>query len=157
MLRALLGDRFRLRTHEETRQLAVYDLVVERGGSKVPVTKDVTAMPTVHVAAGALELTNATSATFASQLSYAVARPVLDRTRLSGTFDFRLQWTPVPGEDGGPTTAGLPAVVAGSSDATTNGPSLFTALREQLGLQLEPDRGPVVVIVIDHVELPRPD
>jgi uncharacterized protein (TIGR03435 family) len=102
-------------------------------------------------------MTNTTAATFASQLSYAVARPVVDRTRLSGTFDFTLEWTPVPGEDGGPTTAGLPAGVPAPSVATTNGPSLFTALHEQLGLQLQPGRGPVAVIVIDHVDLPRPD
>jgi uncharacterized protein (TIGR03435 family) len=110
----------------------------------------------VRTGLGLVELTNATAATFASQLSYAVARPVIDRTQLSGRFDFRLEWTPQPGEDGGPTTAGLPpAVIAPIPDS--NGPSIFTALREQLGLRLKTTRAPVDVLVVDHVELAAPD
>ena len=156
MLRALLQERFQLRTHDESRREPVYELVTDRKPTRVPATKDASAQPVVRAGPGLVELTNATAATFASQLSYAVARPVIDRTQLTGRFDFRLEWTPEPGEDGGPTTAGLPATVDAPRPAP-NGPSIFSALREQLGLRLNASRAPVDVVVIDHVELPSPD
>jgi uncharacterized protein (TIGR03435 family) len=156
MLRALLADRFQLRTHDDSRREPVYELVADRKATRVPATRDANAKPLVRVGPGLVELTNATAATFASQLSYAVARPVIDRTQLSGLFDFRLEWTPEPGEDGGPTTAGLPATVDVPRPAP-NGPSIFTALREQLGLRLNGTHGPVDVVVVDHVELPASD
>jgi uncharacterized protein (TIGR03435 family) len=67
-------------------------------------------------------------------------RPIIDRTGLTGTFDFHLEWT--PDQVTGPQ----------SDDAT--GPSIFTAIQEQLGLKLESARGPVEVFDIDHVERP---
>jgi uncharacterized protein (TIGR03435 family) len=157
MLVTLVTDRFHLHTHRGMRMLPIYELVVERTGSKVPTTKDANTKPAVQVLAGSLALTNATSATFASQLSYAVARQVLDKTNLSGRFDFVLAWTPLSGEDDGPTTSGLPRGTDQSPPTTPDGPSLFTALREQLGLKLEATKGPVDVLVIDHVEKPTPD
>ena len=157
MLRTLLEERFQLHTHQETRNLPVYVLVVDRNGPKVPRTQDVSAKPTVQAVPGSVRLTNATSATFASQLSYSVARPVIDETRLSGTFDFALMWTPLPNEDGVPTTAGLPAGVSEQASAIGEGASIFTAIREQLGLRLNATRGPVDVLVIDHVKKPTPD
>jgi uncharacterized protein (TIGR03435 family) len=157
MLRTLLGDRFHLRTHDESRREPVYELVADRRPPRVPATKDPNAQPEVHVGSGLMDLSNATAATFASQLSYAVARPVLDRTQLLGRFDFHLEWTPEPGEDGGPTTAGAPATVNAPQPATSNGPSIFGALREQLGLRLNAGRGPVDVVVVDHVEVPAAD
>lgn len=108
MLRTLLEDRFQLHSHSETRKIPVYEVVVDSKGSKVPITKDKESKPTVRAQTGSIELTNATSATFASQLSYALAQPVIDKTNLSGNFDFAIQWTAEPGEDGGPTTSGQP-------------------------------------------------
>jgi len=73
-----------------------------------------------------------------------VQRLVVDRTGLTGHYDFELRWT----SDG-------PA--ASSPSATAGNPSLFTAVEEQLGLKLESTTGPVDVVVIDHVERPTPD
>jgi uncharacterized protein (TIGR03435 family) len=157
MLRTLLEERFQLRTHDDRRNLPVYALAIDRGGLKVPRARDVNARPTVRAVPGSLGLTNATSATFASQLSYSLARPVIDQTNLSGTFDFALEWTPLPGEDGGPATAGLPPAANEPPPTASEGASIFTAIREQLGLRLNPARGAVEVLVIDRVERPTPD
>ena len=108
MLRSLLEDRFQLRSHSEKRRIPVYELAVDRKGSKLQRVTDGDTKPVVRVTPGSIQLTKATPATFASQLSYAVGRPVIDKTGLSGEFNFAIEWTPEPGEDGGPTTAGLP-------------------------------------------------
>lgn len=82
-------------------------------------------------------------------LSVFVGRTVVDRTGLTGTFDFDLTWTPDPM---------LRAPADGNRPATDgSGLSLFTALQEQLGLRLESTKGPADVVVIDHVEKPTPD
>jgi len=154
MLRALIEDRFQLRSHSEKRQLPVYELSLDRKGSKVPRVKGNETQADVRVAAGSIQLTKATAATFAGQLSYALGRPVIDRTGLSGEFDFALEWTPEPGEDGGPTTAGLPHGARDRPASAAEGPSIFTAIPEQLGLRLTSGRGPVEVIVIDDVQMP---
>jgi uncharacterized protein (TIGR03435 family) len=78
---------------------------------------------------------------FARVLSQSVQRIVVDRTGLTGNYDFDLSWTPDQ--------------MARGADAT--GASIFTALQEQLGLKLDAARGPVDVLVIDHVERPTPD
>ena len=142
MLRTLLETRFHLHSHSEIRQLPLFELSVDRRGSKVPPVKDPAAKPDVRLGPGSIQLTNNTAATFASQLSYSLNRPVVDRTNLSGKFDFALRWTPDPSE-----TADQPA-------ATPNGPSIFTAVSEQLGLRLKAERGPVEVIVVDDAQLP---
>ncbi len=143
MLRTMLEDRFQLRARPESRNLQLYEMVVDGKGSKVPRPKDPEAKPTVEGAAGFIQFTRATSATFASQISYSVQRPVIDRTGLSGEFDFTLRWAPQP-EDRPPAK---PA-------AAPDGPDIFTAIREQLGLRLMPGRGPVEVVVIDSDALP---
>jgi uncharacterized protein (TIGR03435 family) len=153
MLLTLLEERFQLRSHSETRNMPVYELVVDRNGSKVPTAKD-NETRTVRATAGSIELSNATSATFASQVSYALAQPVIDKTSLSGNFDFAIRWTPEPGENGGPTTAGLPPGTPEPPASTLDGPSIFTAIREQLGLRLKSARAPVEVVVIDDVQMP---
>jgi bla regulator protein blaR1 len=157
MLRALLEERFRLHSHSEKRPLPVYELSVDRRGSKVQRVKDGEIRADVRVGTGLIQLTKATAATFASQLSYALGRPVIDKTSLSGEFDFTLEWTPEPGEDGGPTTAGLPPGSTEQPASTPDGPSIFTAITEQLGLRLKSARGPVDVIVIDDVQMPTPN
>jgi len=79
----------------------------------------------------------------ATTLTVVVGAPVIDRTGLDGKFDYSLEWMPDPSPTDG--AAALP--LAG----------LFTALQEQLGLKLEPGRGPVDVLVVDAVERPEPD
>ena len=80
-----------------------------------------------------------------------VNRVVVDQTRVAGNFDLDLEWTP---DQWKPQ---LPPDVPQQPQIIPNGPSLFTALQEQLGLKLEPTRGPVDVLVIDHVEPATPD
>jgi uncharacterized protein (TIGR03435 family) len=157
MLRALLENRFQLRSHLEKRQLPVYELTVDRKGSKVQRVRDGETEADVRVGAGLIQLTKATAATLASQLSYALGRPVIDKTSLSGEFDFALEWIPEPGEDGGPATAGLPPGTGDQPASTPDGQSIFTAITEQLGLRLKSGRGPVEVIVIDDVQMPTPN
>jgi uncharacterized protein (TIGR03435 family) len=79
---------------------------------------------------------------------------VIDKTGIAGGFKIDLEWTPVPGEDGGPTTSGLPPGAPEAAAPSPDGPSIFTAIEEQLGLHLRPARGPVEVIVIDKAEMP---
>jgi uncharacterized protein (TIGR03435 family) len=156
MLRALLEERFRLHSHSEKRNMPVYELIVDSKGAKVAAAaaKDTGAEPVVRVKAGSIEMTNATSATFASQLSYALARPVIDKTNLSGNFDFAVRWTPEPGEDGGPETFGLSPGIREQSASGQGGPSVFTAIQEQLGLRLKSAHSEVEVIVIDEIQMP---
>jgi uncharacterized protein (TIGR03435 family) len=86
-----------------------------------------------------------------------ISRVVVDRTGLDGSFDFDLQWTPdrLP-QPGGVSPADEKLRLNGV-DIDPNGPSIFTALQEQLGLKLESTKGPVQVIVIDAVEQPTVD
>jgi uncharacterized protein (TIGR03435 family) len=93
---------------------------------------------------------NTTMANLAYKLSRELERPVTDRTNLSGNYDFLLSWTPDAGPCAMPLSGPNAAVEAGEA----NGPSLFTALREQLGLKLESKKGPVEVLAINHVEQP---
>jgi uncharacterized protein (TIGR03435 family) len=83
----------------------------------------------------------------AVNLSVFLDRTVVDRTGIAGLIDYDLSWTPELPTDPN----------AGERPPTNAGPSLFTALQEQLGLKLESSRGPVEVLVIDHVERPTPD
>jgi uncharacterized protein (TIGR03435 family) len=85
-------------------------------------------------------------AQLAVMLSNALRRPVIDRTGLTGNFSATLTWTP-----------DTPSQNADAPPVDPNGPALFTAIQEQLGLKLESSRDPVSVLVIDHLEKPTPD
>ena len=93
-----------------------------------------------------------TMAQFADTLSIWAGRIVVDRTGLTGGFDIDLTWTPeqLPGGRGGDLPPGFPAI-------DPNGPSIFTAVQEQLGLKLDSTKGPVDVLVIDRLEHPTED
>lgn len=80
-------------------------------------------------------------------------RPVLDQTGLTQHYDFKLEWTPEPPPDLG-ARADAGANVPPRELPPASGPDIFTALREQLGLKLESHKGPVEVMVIDHIEKP---
>jgi uncharacterized protein (TIGR03435 family) len=88
--------------------------------------------------------------TLATTLSDIVGRPVIDQTQLAGNFDFDVHYTPDPM----PLRDALPP---DSAPIDPNGPSIFTALREQLGLKLDGRTQPIETLVIDHVEKPTPD
>lgn len=136
MMQSLLSDRFQLKVHHETRQLPILKLVLAKSGPKI---KD---SPANSSSASAMSngyiMGHATSMqTFAFNLSNQIGQQVVDETGLTGNYDFVLKWTPDDQQ--------------GTPDA---GPTLFTALQEQLGLKLVPARGPVEVIVIDRIERP---
>jgi len=89
----------------------------------------------------------------AGLLAQQLGRPVKDKTGIEGKFDFKLEWTPDEAMRGG-VPAGEGAPREGSPAGDASGPSIFTALQEQLGLKLESDKGPVEILVIDRIEKP---
>ena len=147
-LRALLADRFQLKIYRETKEQTIYALVVARGGSKLQEAKE----PGSSMSMGGRRLTaKGTTMTFlVGSLSGKLGRPVLDKTGLTGHYDFTLQFAPDPPAPGaGPSGE---KTEPGASDP--EGPSIFTALQEQLGLKLDSQKGPVEMIVVDHAEKP---
>ena len=89
-------------------------------------------------------------ANFIAMLSQQLGRTVIDKTDLKGLYDFKLQWTPEMGQ--GQLLPGGPEPPPPPADAS--GPSIFTAIQEQLGLRLESTKGPVEVVVIDSIQKP---
>ena len=148
MLQALLADRFKLVVHAETRQLPIYALVVAKGGPRLG---DLQASgTTVNSGNGLIEVQGSNSvALLAEELAKNVGRVVVDKSGLEGRYDLSLKWAPDGGAASGSSASGQTPSVPDSS-----GPSIFTALQEQLGLKLESQKGPVQVLVIDHVEMP---
>jgi uncharacterized protein (TIGR03435 family) len=170
MIRSLLLERFKLKAHMETRELPIYELVLARADGRLgPEMRKPAADCDAAIAAGippprqpgepppcglmggpARTIAGgATMQQLAGNLSNRVERLVVDKTGLAGRFAFTLAWTP----DRIPTEAPPPGI----PPIDPNGPSLFTALQEQLGLKLEPAKGQVDVLVIDSVERPTGD
>ncbi len=138
MLRAMLADRFKLKVHEETRVLPVYALVVAKSGFKLKQSQAPVALYGMVTNRGRIYIHGGPiGARFIVGLSNFTGRVVVDKTGLTGWYDIDLKWT--PDED----------LAAGAS-----GPTLFTALEEQLGLKLISDKAPVDVLVVDHIERP---
>ena len=158
MLRGLLAERFKLQLHRESAQLPVYELVMAKSGSKLmpsiaqypSSTDDHSAKPRSSIrfaGKGRLEANDADALMLVTVLSMQPeigGRLVVDKTGLKGKYDFTLKWTPDIG-----TGAEQPAA--------DSGPSLFTALQEELGLRLQSTKAPVDVLAIDHVDLPSAD
>jgi len=142
---ALLADRFKLTLHKETRQLPIYKLLVDKGGPKQlqPPKGDKPDLFTNgrHVTC------QATSMEFFAKnfLTGQVGGPVIDQTGIEGNFDFSMDWAP---DDNSPKRPGDAGEERSAPDPS--GPSLFSALREQLGLKLEGSKGPVEVLIIDR-------
>jgi uncharacterized protein (TIGR03435 family) len=178
MLRALLVERFKLAFHNETRDMPVYALVKarpdgklgpkltpasvdcsatgrRRGGGPPPAPPQPGEKPECgfmiglgRMSVGGMPISNLVQA-----LSPQVGRIVLDKTELPGAYDFELTYAPEPLGIGGPP----PLLNGAPPPVDPNAPTLFTALQEQLGLKLDSQRGPVDVVVIDHVEQPTAD
>lgn len=143
MLRPILAERFHLKAHTETRILPVYELIVVQGGPKFKHSADQKSNDTGTSTQGSdrgIQLTarNISMASLASSLEGQVHRPVIDKTGLVGNYDVAMKWA----SDTVP------------SSETNPGPSIYTALQEQLGLKLKPTKGPVDTLVVDHVEMP---
>jgi uncharacterized protein (TIGR03435 family) len=152
MLRKLFAERFQLAFHRETRELPAYVLTALPGGHKMNRSGgDPNGLPGMFFrGAGNLPAVNANMNDFANLLQGAVLdRPVVDKTGITGRFDFTIQWTPDESQFGG--RGGQPPPAPAGQDPP---PGLFTAIQEQLGLKLESTRAPVDVFVIDKVEPP---
>jgi len=178
MLQSLLADRFKLTLTHETKDLPIYALVVAKSGPKFhettlpPPDPEAAAEPPgppkpgqplrarvgIMMGRGQLNMNGAPMSQFANALSDQVGRKVLDKTGLEGNYDLTLQWTPDEGQGrmfGG--AGGGPEGRSASDSAPPpdpSGPTLFTALQEQLGLKLESEKGPVETLVIEHIEKP---
>jgi uncharacterized protein (TIGR03435 family) len=155
MLQALITDRFHLEVHHETKEMTIYALVVGKNGSKLTPHTGEPPQPTdrLRVRPGSLSAKQIGIAALVRQLTLQLGRQVIDKTGLAGQYDFTLEWAPEPGQ-GGPESIGLPPDARVAQPAESNGPSIFTAVQEQLGLRLDAQEGPVDIIVIDRAEKP---
>ncbi|MGA1983077.1 MAG: TIGR03435 family protein [Acidobacteriaceae bacterium] len=148
MVQQLLADRFKLAVHTETRELPIYALTIAKNGPRLQPAKDPDGGTSFSSGrAGQLTAKGTTADQLAQKLTRSVSgelgRIVIDKTGLTGRYDLTLKWTP---------DLGAPPTLNGEPD--TSAPSIFTAIQEQLGLKLEPAKGPVHVLVIDHAEMP---
>ena len=144
-VRSLLADRFGLVVHKETKEQPVYVLTVAKGGPKLTVVTTPGDRQGISGNRGRTQGFAATIAMLANNLSSTTGRPVVDKTGLTAKYDWVLEWTPDV-----PATQNAEA----SQSVDSPGPTIFTALQEQLGLKLESSKGPVENIVIDHVDRP---
>jgi uncharacterized protein (TIGR03435 family) len=135
MMQSLLADRFALRFHHESKELPIYELTVTKGGGKLTRLHTEEQGSGVY-SRGKIDVHAISTENLAANLSFIVGRIVEDKTGLAGNYSFTLEFAP------------------SGADASDPRPSLFTALEEQLGLRLVPSKGPVDVIVIDHIERP---
>jgi uncharacterized protein (TIGR03435 family) len=146
MLQTLLADRFQLKVHREKREGPVYALVVDKKGPKLTLSTSADSTFTLGGGVRGVRLTfqKQTMEYLALQLSNngGLGRKVLDKTGFTGSYDFQLNWA--AGNDGNPPP-------------DSNEPGLFTALQEQLGLKLEPQKAPVEMLIIDRAEKPSPN
>lgn len=170
MMIPVLQERFGLKFHRETRNLQVYTLVVGKGGLKMKEaqpTGDVKGTQAPGQGRAMLQFSpnemvmrtgggGVTTEMLARMLSQQVGSTVLDKTGLSGKYEYELHWTSDRSMGGmTPPAAAGPSVREPQQEG--DGPSLFTALQEQLGLKLVSQRVPVEVVVIDHIQQPSPN
>jgi uncharacterized protein (TIGR03435 family) len=141
MLRTLLADRFQLKVHRVTQERPVYALVVAKNGPKLKTSapSEESSVTAGGAKTAQITMANVTTERLAIQLSGGLDRPVVDKTGLTGHYDVKLNWIP---EFAGPPPPG------------SDGVNLFTAVQEQLGLKLEPQKASIETLVIDHVEKP---
>jgi uncharacterized protein (TIGR03435 family) len=173
MLQALLEDRFHLKMRRETREVPAYALTALQGAAKLPpfqegscIVVDLTKFPIPPSPPGQKNCLNGVFSPgsgrnrifqaqgisldrFAALIGWAAGRPVFNRTGIPGLFDFGLEFAP----DEATPSLSDPALPAAPSDEPA-GPSIFSALQQQLGLKLESTRGPKEFLVVDHVERP---
>jgi bla regulator protein blaR1 len=151
-LQALLTDRFQLVIHRGTKEMPIYALVLGKSGPKL---KESTGEGHgINANRSAFTGSGATMQLLAQVLARRLGRPVLDRTGLNGKYDFTLEWTPDAGGPAGKEGPAGPNEKAEQAGPGVSGPTIFTALQEQLGLKLESQRGPVEIIIIDRAEKP---
>jgi uncharacterized protein (TIGR03435 family) len=143
MLQQLLEDRFKLKSHFETRDLPMYSLITLKTGAKVKEVQPVVGPDGKKSSGGAgwgngeIKANAIAIDQFAHILTQQLDRTVINKTNLPANYDFTLKWA-----------------LDDSTHTDATGPSIFTAVQEQLGLKLEPGKAPIQVLVIDHIEHP---
>jgi uncharacterized protein (TIGR03435 family) len=142
MIQTLLAERFKLALHKETRQLPVYSLVIAKGGLKIHPVED--GQGRTSNGPGRMEATKISMQKLANLLSRLLSLPVTDSTGVAGVFDFTLQWSPDEPPRSSP--------IDNNETAGAAGPSIFSALQEQLGLKLTSEKAPVEVLVVDSMQ-----
>lgn len=159
MFQSLLADRFKLTFHRQIKEASIYALVQGKSGLSIKLSPDQTPWTGDHpdepgttganmdIRVGSLTGDSVPLAMFVNFLSGQVGRPVVNKTGFTGRYAIELHWTPDTAP--APPDAGDPQPQPDPSAA-----SLFTAIQEQLGLRLESAKGPVEVLVIDHIEKP---
>jgi uncharacterized protein (TIGR03435 family) len=149
-LRALLAERFQLAIHTESKVQNVYALVVAKDGPKLSDAKPDSG-PSIRKRGASIIGEGVGMAMLVMNLAGSLERPVLDKTGLTGKYDFKLEWS----LEADKNSASVSATSADAAVAPAQtGPSLFSALQEQLGLRLEAQKAPVNTLVIDHVAQP---
>ena len=168
MMQAILEDRFQLKIHRETRQGPVYELVSGKGSPKLKPLQDGSCTPVFvgrtppalssvqhycrnMVAPRSVEFEGGTLSMCANLLNLILDRPVIDKTGITNYFEIHLRFSPDDLAAPRPATANPGAPADG---AAPDAPGIFQAIQEQLGLKLVPAKGPVDVLVIDHIERP---
>jgi bla regulator protein BlaR1 len=164
MLQALLTDRFKLTLHRESKELPVYELTIANSGSKLQEAKPGDTYSNGlkgpggrPLGAGIILFTQESGQEVAQAVPIATLvmilskklgnRIVVDKTGLTGKYDFTLRW---PSVESQPATGGPQGIDSPESSASP----IFKAIQDQLGLRLVPQRDPVEVLVIDHAEQP---
>jgi len=158
MIRSLLVERCKMTVHQDTKEMSILSMVVAKNGPKLKASAppDMSASPApspngpfqgIRMRRGDLTGNAVSLSLLANTLSRQLGRTVVDNTGLTGVYDFELKWTPDENE-------GQMFNAPGSDTVQTAGPTVFTAIQEQLGLKLESTKAPVAVWVIDHVEKP---
>ncbi len=144
MLQTLLAERFNFKFHREQKEMPVYAMIVEKGGPKFKESADDEAFVAYHGVHGrnqSLSASHMTMESLANEIgnSFFVDRSVIDRTGLNGTYDFKIEATPEFRYGINPQPEDV---------------SVFSAIQEQLGLKLDPQKANVEVLIVDHVEKP---
>jgi uncharacterized protein (TIGR03435 family) len=144
-LQALLRDRFQLKLRSATKEMSTFALVVAKGGPKLKTSQSTDTQPHFQGQSGRMLAQNATIDNLAAALQDWVGHPVLNLTGLPGRYDLKLEWTPdqSPSQPSSQTTPIYDA-----------GPTIFTALKQQLGLSLESRKRPAQCQVLENVALP---
>jgi len=182
MVQSLLADRFKLRSSREKKDFPVYELAIAKNGPKLHESKPGDAYPNgikdfegrghgkllriEPIEGGQLRLIgqgipivgpvgSGPPGSLMGVLTDVLGRTVMDQTGLKGIYDFTLQWAPDQSQAATLTgPEGTKPATDNQSQPESSGPSIFTALQEQLGLKLESTKAPVDVLVIDHIERP---
>jgi len=151
MVQALLTDRFKLATHQETKERNGFMLVTAKGGPKLAVADAQSCSGTCgtfFTGPSSLDARKMSMPQFANTLTMVLGSPVLDKTEIPGTFDIHLEFNP----EGTNLTGRGPLPLDAAADEDRPKPSLFTALQQQAGLKLESQKVPATMLVIDHIE-----